>query len=129
MNKIWHRTFIGLALTAAGALGAPAAAPAATAVHVLSEGVGVGGRAPHADYPLKLTFAERKSGAYLADVTVKIRNSRGHLLLDRASPGPWLFVKLPPGTYWVQATAPDGKATATKVSLSGKGQDQVHLTW
>ena len=54
------------------------------------------------DYNLKLEFA-RRDGAYLADVSVSIRDARsGRTVLDTVSRGPWFFAKLPPGSYRVE---------------------------
>jgi len=55
------------------------------------------------DYSLRLTFARPKSGNYLADIKVIIKNEKDDTVLDVTSPAPLLFVKLPAGTYQVMA--------------------------
>jgi len=56
-----------------------------------------------ADYSLKLAFAEL-SGDYLSDVKVLVADQNGEAVLSMITNGPWLYVKLPPGTFDVKAT-------------------------
>jgi hypothetical protein len=56
-------------------------------------------------YNLWLTMAAKGSGAYLADVNVRIRDIRlQQPVLSHALAGPWLFVNLPVGRYDVEAS-------------------------
>jgi hypothetical protein len=55
------------------------------------------------DYNLKLEFAVAQ-GNYLGDVSVRITNADGAVVMDAKSSGPWFLTKLPPGTYGVQAS-------------------------
>jgi hypothetical protein len=55
------------------------------------------------DYSLWLTTAYAKSGAFLSDVRVVVRGSKGQTLFDRTIVGPWLFLKLPLGRYEIEA--------------------------
>lgn len=71
------------------------------------------------EYNLRLTFAAR-SGEYLADVKVSIRDAKGRTVLDAVSDGPWFYAKLAPGKYKVVAEA-NGKAVTRSVSV-GKGK-------
>ncbi len=57
----------------------------------------------HDRFSLWITTAARKSGAYLADVQLKITDAKGALVFNAAIPGPWLFIDLPVGRYTVQA--------------------------
>jgi hypothetical protein len=79
------------------------------------------------DDNLQLIFAAR-NGDYLSDVTVQIRDAKGHQVLDAASPGPWFFTKLPAGHYTVKATAM-GTSQGAKVEVPVKGQARVFLAW
>ena len=57
------------------------------------------------DFSFWLTTAALKSGAHLADVSVRITPLRGSQpVLDHMAAGPWLFAALPPGRYQVEAT-------------------------
>ena len=60
-------------------------------------------------YSFWLTTAARGSGAYLADVQVRISDSNGHAVLDHTMAGPWLSAALPAGRYSVVATVPKGR--------------------
>jgi hypothetical protein len=57
-----------------------------------------------------LTTAVLGSGAYLADVKVRITEAgSAKLVLEHTMDGPWLFVALPAGRYVVEATCADGR--------------------
>lgn len=72
-------------------------------------------------YDLMLVFADR-SGHYLADVDVKIKNKEGNTVLDTVS-DPILLVDLPSGRYTVQANA-NGELLVRTFSLTGKTDRQ-----
>ncbi len=100
---------LALALGPAGAL---QRGTSATGVAYVSGGVGDDEtRALAAErhaYSLWLTTAVRRSGAYLSDVLVRIREAdSGLLVLDARMDGPWLFAALPPGRYEVEAVRQD----------------------
>lgn len=62
-----------------------------------------------ANYSFWLVTAALGSGAYLADATVKISDSKsGKLMLETKLAGPWLFVALPNGRYAIDATYAQG---------------------
>ena len=52
-----------------------------------------------------LTTASKGSGAFLADVRVRVLDERTRqLVLEHTLDGPWLFANLPPGRYRVEAS-------------------------
>lgn len=55
-------------------------------------------------YSLWVVTAAKASGAYLADVRVRITDARKAVVLDHAMTGPWLLVDLPLGRYDVEAS-------------------------
>jgi hypothetical protein len=61
------------------------------------------------EYNLWVITAASKSGAYLADVLLTIRDSERRILFNRRLDGPWLMIDLPLGRYQVEA-ALDGQA-------------------
>lgn len=73
----------------------------------------VSGGVPHEDllalhaqrdaFSLWVVTAAKKTGAFLADVRVTVRDERQRVVFDGALDGPWLFIDLPPGRYDVQA--------------------------
>lgn len=82
------------------------------------------------DYPLALTFAAQRDGKadYVADVAVTITDSRGKQVLRAESQGPYLLVKLPPGSYKVSATY-NGKAQERAVNVQNSGTARAVFEW
>ena len=78
-------------------------------------------------YNLWLTFANERDGAYRSDVDVRILDARGQALVDASDAGPWLYAKLNPGTYRVEATARG--QTITRSVRVGKGATAAVLRW
>jgi hypothetical protein len=50
-------------------------------------------------YALALRTAALRSGAYLADVHLRITDLAGVVVFERQMQGPWLLIDLPPGRY------------------------------
>jgi hypothetical protein len=86
----------------------------------ISGGVAVSGmRAIDAEeklYNLKMLFAA--GDAYLANVGVHMKDSKGTEVLDTTTRGPVLLVKMPPGSYTVEAKTESG-AMITKHVIVG----------
>lgn len=57
-----------------------------------------------AGYSFWVVTAVKGSGAYLADVTVRIRDVGQRLVFEAQLDGPWLLVDLPVGRYTVEAS-------------------------
>jgi hypothetical protein len=74
-------------------------------------------------YSLGIVTAERGTGAYLADVDVRISDARGALVLEHRLQGPRLMIALPPGRYTVQA-AFRGQVQKHEASIGAGGQHQ-----
>jgi hypothetical protein len=73
-------------------------------------------------WPLSLDFLGPASD-YLADVNVRITNSKGNQVLQADSNGPFMLVKLPPGRYTVYARyKSDEQRRTVNVSRSGHGR-------
>jgi hypothetical protein len=79
------------------------------------------------DDNLQLIFAAQ-NGEYLSDVHVAITKSNGQQVLSTMAQGPWLFTKLPAGTYRVTAGA-KGRSLHHVVHVSRRGQTRVLLSW
>lgn|GEM_PF-5755082 len=82
-------------------------------------------------YSLKLLFAAKGSGAYLADVDVTLRSMPGgQTVLEHRSQGPLMLAALPPGRYEMTARYADvlpgsaGSITRTIV-VPSSGQASV----
>lgn len=78
------------------------------------------------NYNLKLIFAVA-SREYLADVKVVILDPNGKTYVTTTADGPWMMVKLPEGSYVIQATV-GGQTMVEKLKL-GKGLHVVNFHW
>jgi hypothetical protein len=80
-------------------------------IRYISGGIGDDERAElealSSQFNLRLLFAMQGSGNYLADVQVRILDSRGATVLSAISTGPWFLAQLPPGIYTVEVSTPD----------------------
>lgn len=54
-------------------------------------------------YNLHLLFAESPSSQFLADIPVRIVDHTGTAVLDTRAQGPYLYARLPPGSYRILA--------------------------
>ena len=68
-----------------------------------------------------------QGGAYLADVGIKIMDSKGATVLSATSKGPYFIAQLPPGNYTVEASAKD--QTQKQSVQIGKSQAQLNFYW
>lgn len=112
---------LSLGLLALG-LAAPAAAQATT---YLCSGTSEEERAlaettPHS---LKLVYAQ-PGGSFLGDVTTRIAEPGGQVVVEARCEGPWLLVDLPAGDYEVTASY-RGESKSLRVSVSPGPQEQV----
>jgi hypothetical protein len=100
------------------------------AVTYVTGGVGADEReqlkAIEKDFNVKLIFS-LADGAFIADVGVVVRDANGKVVLTEQAQGPIFLMRLPPGTYMVEATF-EGKTEAYKVTV-GKGLTTVQLRW
>src|SRR5215203_958209 len=76
---------------------------------------------------LRLGFAAR-SGLYLSNVRVAIRDFDGDLVIDLISDGPWLQVPLAPGTYHVAANF-DGTVHELRNVRLSDGDSVTHVLY
>ncbi|HEX5394426.1 MAG TPA: hypothetical protein VFW68_14170 [Rhodocyclaceae bacterium] len=79
----------------------------AIGVSILSGGVGLDGqeemRRAAKSYNVHVLFASRQ-GAYLADIPFTVTDHKGRQVAASTSEGPWLYLKLPPGSYQISAS-------------------------
>jgi len=83
-------------------------------------------RTQERDANVKLVFA-LNTGNYIADVHVKVVDSKGKVVIDDMSNGPWLLAKLPSGSYTATATY-NGKAVTQRFS-AGSGLRTTQFRW
>lgn len=101
-------------------------------VRYVAGGIGTEGReamaAMRRDFNLALTFAVLRTGNYVADVDVELRDARGKRVLAARADGPWLYAKLPAGIYQVRARY--GEASqARKVTVRDTGTAALYFYW
>jgi hypothetical protein len=103
---------------------------AAGEAQVLMGGVGLEERARLAEqgrgHNLKLVFT-LSPGNFVGDVAFEILRAKT-TVVQETSPGPWVFVKVPAGSYTVRATF-EGRAQTRQVNVPGTGQTQVSFQW
>jgi hypothetical protein len=84
-------------------------------------------KAAAADYSLGLTFAS-DSGAYLADVAVRVLDAKGRAVFDTTVRNPIVLVDLPPGRYSIEATY-QGRTQRSSVDLAQGKSRALTLRW
>jgi len=100
------------------------AAPAMAQPSHLCAGIAESGRdIPGADgFSLKLVYAE-PGGAYLGNVTTRIADADGQVVVEAHCEGPWLLASLPAGSYEVTASF-EGETKTQSVSVGEQGQTE-----
>ena len=75
-------------------------------------------------YPLAIELAARATprSAYVANVTIDIRDAQGRTVLSITTDGPFLLASLPPGRYTINAQL-EGKSQQKTVAI-GNGAHQ-----
>ena len=89
-------------------------------------------RAQAPRYPLEITLARRGEAAghndFVADAQLRVVDSSGRVVLDRADTGPIFLASLPDGTYTVEATYA-GQTKSQRIQVSGGRHAQVTFLW
>jgi|GEM_PF-1562995 hypothetical protein len=80
------------------------------------------------NYNLSLLFSETGSGKYLSGVKVRIENAKGKTILNIASAGPILFIKLNPDRYKVIVNQ-NGQIIDKVANLMGHEQVSLSFSW
>ena len=77
-------------------------------------------------YSLRVRTAARHSGAYLADVFLRIRDGVGHVVFERRLQAPWLLIALPPGRYEIEGVH-DGDVDLRSVTIGEHAHGEAVL--
>jgi hypothetical protein len=80
------------------------------------------------DWPLRMTFSERKDNEFVADVDLLVTDHRGAPMLALPSAGPMTYARLPAGKYRIAARF-HGKTEVRDVTLDGKSGADVYFHW
>jgi hypothetical protein len=124
--------FFGAGLTAAHADMPPVQQQGS--VQFVTGGVGLDEsnamKAAEKDWSLSMVFAQRMDGqnVYTADVPVTITDSKGATVLQTTTNGPYLLVKLPPGTYKISSTY-NGKELVRSATVSRGSHARAVFEW
>lgn len=79
------------------------------------------------DFNLRVLMAE-KSGTYVTGVRVVVVDGRGGTVLDVPSAGPYLLVRLPAGSYQLNATYEE-RSLAKRFAIKGDAPQMIFLYW
>ncbi len=82
-------------------------------------------QAVRAQYTLCMTFANRGSGEYRADVEVNIEDAKGQSVFSTSGAGPLLYARLAPGHYQVTATRGGKALRQATVVVAGQARELV----
>lgn len=80
------------------------------------------------DWPLRMSFSERKDNEFVADVNLLVTDQRGAPVLVLNGAGPLTYAMLPAGKYRVTATW-HGVTESREVTLDGKQGRDVNFHW
>jgi hypothetical protein len=84
-------------------------------------------RSKEGEYNL-IVILSLKDGHYLGGAALTVRNQAGKTVLEVDAQGPWMFAKLPPGKYTVEAKA-DDTTRSKRIVIGKKAVKRVVLTW
>jgi hypothetical protein len=137
MNSKQRMSAIAIALLA-GLPAAYAALPAEQtqgSVSWVSGGVGEGQaaefKAAQRSYPLaiEMSRAATPRNEYVSDADVRISDMKGQTVLQAKADGPYMLVKLPPGTYRVEATLGGKTARSGPLKVAAQGSTHASLVF
>lgn len=118
---------------AGGSVGAGAdPANEASDVSAVAGGVGINARARFSneaapDHNVKMVFA-LDTGNYVADVHVKVNDAAGRTVIEGVAKGPWLYARLPAGTYTASATYA-GHTVTEELTIGRSGRRTAYFRW
>ena len=89
-------------------------------------------RALSAEFPVRLTFSRhngtQNTDEFVADVNIRVTDSGGRTVLNVASQGPIFLLRLPEGSYAIEAQHNGETKTRRFDVVAGKRQE-IALSW
>ncbi len=85
-------------------------------------------KAARSDYNTQMLFADRSTGAYLANVKVDIMDKSGNTIFSNISEGPYMYVDLPKGSYTVKASF-EGTEHSRNITVGQNNSKNLHFLW
>jgi len=105
---------------------------AANGISYVTGGIGqdqqLGMKEARAYCNLRLTFAAKGSGEYLADVHLRLQGAKGEALLDVEAAGPLFYVHLPAGKY-VVIVERKGRSQTRSISIAKDSAKDLYFYW
>lgn len=81
------------------------------------------------EYNLQLMLSG-KSGAYISDIAIRVSDTGGNVLLSVDNAGPYLYAKLPAGTYIIEAMPKQENAVKrVKAKIPASGAYKQHFVF
>jgi hypothetical protein len=126
--------FAGSMLTAAAQ--PPVAARTADAVSYLNGGVGqeeaARMREISAEFPVGLTFTRHdgthNTDEFVADVSVRVRDAAGQTVLSAAGQGPIFLLRVPDGSYALEAER-NGEVKTRRIDVVAGRHQEIAFSW
>ena len=81
------------------------------------------------DYNIKVVFTAVPYKKYLSDVEVNILNEQGQKLVKVISKGPYLYAKIPPGIFTIQAAYQGKIKKYHHVEVTKRGKKTLYFSW
>ena len=134
------RAFVAAAILACTIAAAGAQQPATTApseaVSYLNGGIGqeeaARMREISADFPVGLTFTRhngtQNTDEFVADVNVRVRDSAGQTVVAAAGQGPIFLLRVPDGTYALEAER-NGEVKTRRIDVVGGRHQEIAFSW
>jgi hypothetical protein len=105
------------------------------AVSWVSGGIGEGTaaefKAAQSQYALSIEMSRvaKPKNEYVSDADVRIVDAKGAAVLQAKADGPFMLVKLPPGSYRVEATLEGKTAKSAVLKVGSKGSVHASLVF
>jgi hypothetical protein len=80
------------------------------------------------DYNLRIVTAAQRSGSYLSDVALAVRDAKGAMVLQITIDGPMLYARMPPGRYDLELTW-GGVTQKRAVVVPPTGRREAFFYW
>lgn len=139
MNTMWYARIAAALLLGVAASATVLAQPTAgtsryAGIDYLNGGIGSEEadrmREMSAGYPVQMTFAQRNQGMdeFVADVNLRITDSRGRTVVDLLAQGPIFLLQVPPGSYTVEAEY-QGEVKTRRLDVAPGRHDRLGFEW
>lgn len=80
------------------------------------------------EFNLRLLFAEKQTGSYMAGVKVTIESAGGGKVLDAQADGPLFYTNLPSGNYRITAEA-NGQKQSRTIAIPKNASREWSVYW